>query len=350
MRGLRGLANQLGLSITTVSRALDGYDDVAAETRERVRRAADAAGYRPNPIARRLRKGASETIALVMPTEPGRFFEAAFEQLLAVVGAHLAEKRYDLMLLAARPGRDEQMVYERIIRERRADACLVLRTRRNDPRVALLQGAGMPFVCHGRTDCERPYAFVDGDGAAGFFGLTARLIGLGHRRIAFLGAPDDLMFSSYRRAGWRRALAQADLADDLVLALPATESEGENAAARLMARADAPSALVCATDRIAIGAVRAAQAAGLLVGRDVAIAGHDNIHAAQHLSPPLTTMELDVAAVGARMARMTLALLAGAKADGMQEVFTPRQILRESTGEAGAQDPTGQSTMQGRTT
>ncbi len=75
MATLRTLAADLGLSITTVSRALDGYDDVAAATRERVSKAAVAAGYRPNAAARRLRKGATETVALVMPTEPGRFYE-----------------------------------------------------------------------------------------------------------------------------------------------------------------------------------------------------------------------------------------------------------------------------------
>ena len=103
MASLRKLASDLGLSVTTVSRALDGYEDVAAATRERVIKAAAASGYRPNSAARRLRKGSSETVALIMPTEPGRFYEPVFGDLLAVIGERFAARRYDLMLLAARP-------------------------------------------------------------------------------------------------------------------------------------------------------------------------------------------------------------------------------------------------------
>lgn len=331
--GLRTLADQLGLSITTVSRALDGYDDVAEATKLRVRRAADAAGYRPNPNARRLRKGSSESIALIMPTEPGRFFEAAFVDLLAVVGERLAARRYDLVLMAARPGADEQAAYARLARERRADAFILVRTRRRDPRVAFLQAQGLPFVCHGRTDSAVPYAHVDGDGEAGFHAATARLAGLGHTRIAHLGAPDEFMFAGFRRAGWRRAMAEAGLADDLESAVAPTEEGGEAGAAAMLSRADRPTALICATDRIAIGAMRAAQAAGLIVGRDIAIAGYDNIHAGQHTSPPLTTMELDASTAGERLADMALALVGGASAEGLSEVLTPRQIARASTGE-----------------
>ncbi len=185
---LRALATRLGLSITTVSRALDGYEDVAPGTRMRVREVADAMGYRPNPVARRLRKGKSDAIALVMPTEPGRFFEPAFGELLAVIGEKLAEARLDLFLLAARPGPDEAEVYRRIVEGKRADACLILRTRRQDERVAYLDAAGFPFLCFGRTEAPKPYAYVDGAMEEGFEILTTRLI-----------RPGD--------AGWRISLA-----------------------------------------------------------------------------------------------------------------------------------------------
>lgn len=333
MAGLRELADQLGLSITTVSRALDGYGDVAETTKQRVRRAAEAAGYRPNPVARRLRKGASETVALIMPTEPGRFFEAAFVDLLAVLGERLAARHYDLTLMAARPGPDEQAAYARLARERRVDAFILVRTRRSDPRVAFLQEHRVPFVCHGRTETGAPCAYVDGDGEAGFHALTTRLVGLGHRRIAHLGAPDEFSFAGFRAAGWRRAMAQAGLPDDLARAVPPTEEGGATSAAALLAGADRPTAILCATDRIAIGAMRAVEAAGLRVGRDVAVAGHDNIHAAAHTSPPLTTMELDARAAGEKLADMALALVGGASPEGLQHVLAPRQIARASTGE-----------------
>lgn len=332
MATLRALASRLGLSITTVSRALDGYGDVAAATRERVRRAAQESGYRPNTAARRLRKGASETIALVMPSAPGRFFEPAFADLLALIGEGLAVRHYDLMLLAAQPGPDEITTYNRIVRDRRADACILIRTRRRDERVALLQGAGVPFICHGRTEVDVPYEYVDGDSEAGFFDLTTRLIGMGHRAIAHIGAPPQFTFSNLRQIGWRRAMQQADLASDLLLEGDATEEAGEAAVSRLLAGRTKPTAIVCATDRIAIGAMQAVRAAGLEPGRDIAITGHDNIHAARFTQPQLTTMEFDTRAVAGRMVERLFAMIDG-DAPGDGQVFPLTHFRRASSGE-----------------
>lgn len=334
MASLRSLASDLGLSITTVSRALDGYEDVAAATRERVNKAAAAAGYRPNSAARRLRKGSSETIALVMPTEPGRFYEPVFVDLLAVIGERLAARQYDLMLLAASPGAEELAAYRRIIKDRRADACIVVRTRRHDERVALLEQAGLPFVCHGRTETLTPYAFVDGDGEAGFREVTNRMVALGHKRIAHLAAPDHFTFAELRARGWHMAMRAAGLADDLKRMCPSSEDAGEQVAARLMAGTDRPTALICATDRIAIGAVRAAQAAGLVVGRDIVVTGHDNIHASRFTHPALTTMELDVRSVGECLADKLLHLIERGMPDQPGDIFPLRQILRASSAEA----------------
>ncbi len=334
MASLRSLALDLGLSITTVSRALDGYQDVAATTRDRVAKAAAAAGYRPNSAARRLRKGSSETIALVMPTEPGRFYEPVFVDLLSVIGERLAARHYDLMLLAARPGADETAAYARIIKDRRADACIVVRTRRHDERIAMLQAAGLPFVCHGRTETRTPYVYVDGDGETGFREITSRLIGLGHGRIAHLGAPDVFTFAELRARGWHMAMRAAGLADDLKTICASTEEAGEMAASALLAGPDRPTALICATDRIAIGAVRAAQAAGLIVGRDIAVTGHDNIHASGFTNPALTTMELDVRSVGESLADKLLCLIENGMPDRPGEIFQLRHVLRASSGEA----------------
>jgi len=333
MASLRSLASDLGLSITTVSRALDGYEDVAAATRERVSKAAAAAGYRPNSAARRLRKGSSETVALIMPTEPGRFYEPVFVELLAVIGERLASRHYDLMLLAARPGAEEVAAYRRIIKDRRADACVVVRTRRHDARIAMLQDAGLPFVCHGRTETRAPYAFVDGDGEAGFREVTARMVALGHTRIAHLAAPDHFTFAELRARGWHMAMRAAGLSDDIKVMCPSSEDAGEQAAAALLAGPGRPTALICATDRIAIGALRAVQAAGLVAGRDIAVTGHDNIHASRFTHPALTTMELDVRSVGECLADKLLHLIERGMPDTPGDIFALRHCPRASSGE-----------------
>ena len=129
MSQLRQLASSLGLSITTVSRALDGYPDVAAKTRERVQRAARAVGYRPNTAARSLRRQRAEAIAVVLPSEPGRVGPPVFLDMLAGCGTRLAEVGFDLMLLPSVGRLSEIDTYSRLVDGRRADAFIVLRTR-----------------------------------------------------------------------------------------------------------------------------------------------------------------------------------------------------------------------------
>ncbi|HEV8390142.1 MAG TPA: substrate-binding domain-containing protein [Dongiaceae bacterium] len=333
MSSIRTLAGSLGLSITTVSRALDGYSDVAAATRERVRKAADEVGYRPNATARRLRRGTGETVAFVMPTEPGRFYEPVFAEQLAAIGEHLSQHHHDLVLLAARPGADEAALYRRLVEGRRADAFIVVRTRRDDERVHYLQQMGVPFICHGRTDSAAPYAYIDGDGEAGFHALTARLIARGHRRIALLSAPTTLMFATRRAAGWRKAMAEAGLLATLMAEGPHTEEGGHTLASRFLALAERPTVMICATDRMAVGAMRAIENAGLKVGHDIAVTGHDNIPASLYTDPPLTTMELPMREVGQRLAEMVMMRLGGADIRDLQEVRPLVQHPRASSGE-----------------
>lgn len=337
MSSLRALAQRLGLSITTVSRALDNYPDVAPATRERVQHAAREANYRPHSAARRLRKGTGETVAFVLPAQPGHFHEPVFADLLAAIGERLAAQHHDLILLAARPGLEEMATYRRLVESGRADAFILARTRRKDERVAYLEAKGVPFICHGRTETKHPYAFVDGDGEAGFGELTGRLIGLGHRRVAHLSAPSYLTFATLRAAGWRRAMAEAGLEEDaqqLFAEDEPTEAGGHRLAAEMLAAGRPPTALVCATDRMALGAMQAVAEAGLTIGRDIAVTGHDNIPAASYARPGLTTMELPPAQVGTRLAEMVLARLGGAEPRDLTTIFKLRQIPRGSSAEA----------------
>jgi LacI family transcriptional regulator len=211
VKTLKELARSLDLSITTVSRALAGYSDVAARTRERVRAAAAAHDYRPHALARRLQKGRSEAVALVLPAEPGHFDEPLFMEMIVAIGARLARADLDLIVMAAREGPEEDKAYRRLVEGRRADAAIVVRTRRRDTRIRYLLDHGFPFVAHGRSEEPGDYAFVDGDGEAAFRAATAMLAARGHRTIALINAPEQFMFAHLRAKGWRTALAEAGL-------------------------------------------------------------------------------------------------------------------------------------------
>jgi LacI family transcriptional regulator, galactose operon repressor len=331
---LRKLASSLGLSITTVSRAIDGYSDVASATRERVRAAAKAANYRPNAAARRLRLGTTETVTMVLPGDPGHFDEPLYLQLLTALGERLDAAGLDLTVLAARTASAEAAVYRRLVEGRRTDGLIVARTRVDDERIRYLAGAGVPFVAMGRTAVRVPYAHVDGDGGAAFWQATQRLLALGHRRIAYLGAPAEFMFTKLRKDGWKQAMREAGLAPTFATEGSPTEQGGLAAARGLMARSPHPTALVCATDRIAVGAMRAVKDAGLVVGRDVSVVGHDNLAASAFTEPPLSTMDLPIAKAGTRLAEILIALIGGANARDFAEVWPVTPIERASTGPA----------------
>lgn len=332
MANLKHLAQTLGLSITTVSRALDGYSDVAPATRERVRAAAQAISYRPNSAARSLRRRRAEVVAVTLPLEPGRFGPPLFLNMLAACSQRLAAEGLDLMLLPTASPAAEMETTRRLIDGGRADAVIVVRTRLQDERVAFLEGRGVPFVTHGRTGRSDGHAFIDGDGESGFREATHLLASLGHRRIAHIAAPQTLTFAHLRRSGWLAGLAAEDLSDPLEFTAQPTESGGYEAARWLLSQPSPPTSLLCATDSIAIGALSALKERGLVAGRDIAVIGHDNLPSAAFTDPPLSTMEIAAPDMGCRLAEMLIARLGGGNPRELQTILPVRQVLRATHG------------------
>nr|WP_283949686.1 substrate-binding domain-containing protein [Limobrevibacterium gyesilva] len=328
------IARNLGISVTTVSRALGGFDDVAPATRARVAAEAERINYRPNQTARRLRHGRSEAVGMVLPAAPGQFDDPFFLRMLAAMGPRLDQAQLDLLVTTARPGADEMRAYRHLVEGRRVDGILLARTRRHDERIGYLLDQRMPFVAHGRSDEPRPFASLDIDGAAACRQATERLIGFGHRRIGLINAAPVYMFAHYREAGWRAALQAAGLPPGPMQAAEPTEENGFLAARALLADAAPPTALLCATDRLAVGALHALADAGLRAARDVSVIGYDDLPLATYTDPPLTTIEQPVERAAARMVEMLLQLLEGADPAGMQEVWPARLIARASDGPA----------------
>ena len=331
---LRAIAGQLGLSVTTVSRALGGFPEVSAATRARVLAEAARIGYRPNQIARRLRHGRSEAIGIVLPAEPGQFDDPFFLQLLAAVGPPLQGAGLDLLVMSARPGADELRAYRHLVEGRRVDGILLARTRRDDPRIRYLLDRGTPFVAHGRCDETRPYAFVDIDGMAACRAATQRLVEFGHRRIGLINATSHYTFAHHREQGWRAALAEAELPPGPIRHAEPSEEAGFTLMRSLLAEQTPPTAVLCATDRLAIGALHAVSQAGLQAGRDISLIGYDDLPMARCTDPPLTTIEQSAARAGARMVEMLAALLDGADPAQLAEIWPARLIPRASDGPA----------------
>ncbi len=331
---LATIAHNLGLSVTTVSRALGGYADVSAATRARVEAEAARIAYRPNQTARRLRSGRSEAVGIVLPAGPGQFDDPFFLRLLSAIGPPLQAAGLDLLVATARPGAEEMRAYRHLVEGRRVDGLLLARTRRQDERIAYLLDRAAPFVAHGRSEETRPFAHLDIDGASACREATERLIGLGHHRIGMMNALETYMFAVHRQAGWRAALAAGGLAPGPLLHAEPTEENGFRLMADMLRASAPPTAVLCATDRLAVGALHAIGHAGLRAGSDVSIIGYDNLPTATYTDPPLTTIEQPIERAGARMVAMLLALMGGAPPADLAELWPARLIARASDGPA----------------
>lgn len=203
---LKAIAKELGLSVTTVSRALNGYDDVSAETRARVEAEAQRRGYRPNTFARRLKMGKIDAVGLVFPVHPVPLNNSVFMDMVGEISHELARHEIDLLLIADDDLADKHS-YMRMVQSRRVDALIVAHTLDHDPRLEQLQAAGFPFLALGRSQLPQPYAWFDFDNYAGTYQATRWLIEKGHQRIALLGESNNQAFITQRRQGYPRRAA-----------------------------------------------------------------------------------------------------------------------------------------------
>lgn len=332
---LKELAGEFNLSITTVSRALAGYSDVSPATRERILEAAARLGYRPNPLGRRLRKGRTEAVGVVIPTPQGRFADSFFLELLAGLGQGLSEAGLDLLVTTCPLGPEEITCYQRLVEGKRVDAMVVARTRRHDERISYLLERGVPFVAHGRSDLiQQPFAYLDMDGEQGFAQATRHLLELGHRRIAFVGAPAELNFAQHRLDGFSKALREAGLkpVPELVLEGDLSENSGYREARALLSLPEPPTAFLCANDLMALGVLHALRERGLRAGREVSVIGYDDIPLVHYTDPPLSTLHQPFREMGRRLVEMLLARMNGVPVEVLQEVWVPELVLRGSDG------------------
>jgi LacI family transcriptional regulator len=332
---IKDIAKRVGLSVTTVSRALNDYDDVSVETKELIRRTAEEMGYVPNTLAQRFQKRKTDTIGLILPTFGPRFSDPFFSELLAGIGNKAANQGYDLLVSTRAPGDEELLAYRQIVQGIRVDGLVVVRTRKNDERIEYLRSVQFPFVAFGRIAGQLDFPFVDEDGVSGFRLVAEHIINLGHRRIACIASPPDLMFSQYRLEGLRSRLRElsAPLDPDLVRVGDLTQRSGYEQAMELFDLPNPPTAIVAFNDLMAFGAMSAAQNRGLVVGSDISITGFDNTPMASHSHPPLTTVDQPIYQIGSMVCEMLIKCIKGEDLEQRQVLLQPELNIRESSGQ-----------------
>lgn len=331
---IKDIADKVGRSITTVSRALADYDDVSQSTKELVRKVADEMGYSPNYTAQHLQKKHSDTLGLILPTFGPRFSDPFFSEFIAGVGNTASLFDYDILVSTRAPGKSELETYKQNVQSRRVDGFILVRTRRQDPRIKYLRETGFPFVSFGRTEGPLDYPFVDEDSEYGMRLAVNHLYELGHRRIACIYPPSELNFTLDRLSGVQCRMKELGLqiTDDWFIQGALTQESGYENANKLMGLTNKPTAIICCNDLMALGAMSAIQERGLIVGKDISVTGFDNIPLAEHSHPQLTTLTQPIYKIGSLVCEILIKSIRDEKIDENQIILKPELIVRQSSG------------------
>ena len=336
---LKEFAARIGLSQTTVSRAMSGYPEVKPETRARVLEAAEKLGYRPNSSAQRLATGRAGAIGIVF--QGGGRFGPHSSEFMGGLSTRLQEDGIDILVSTVETEADEAAAYRRLAASKRVDAVIVHTPGCRDARIALLQTLGLPFIVHGRSEAAKPFAFLDIDNFGAIETATQHLAELGHRRIALINGDTASTYARDRDDGFRTALAQGGLYIDPALVGHGefTDETGFRLMQAFLALPAPPTAVIAGSMMSALGAMRAIRIAGLAVGEDVSLIAHDDVFpylSPDNLVPALTTTQSPIRAAGERIGDMALRLLQGEPPEALQEVWPVDFLIRGSTGPAPA--------------
>lgn len=338
---LADVAERAGVSRQTVSNAINNPDLLRPETLARVQDAIHALGYLPNRAARHLRTRASHLIGLRMSPAQEFTANAAMDRFVHALVEEAREAGYHLLLFSGGPGKPETTAadlvrgYDDLLRSTAVDAFIVTDTYLGNPQTRWLSERRAPFVAFGRPweDPDATHPWVDVDGAAGVALATDHLVERGHERIAWIGWAESSFIGQDRRSGWERAMAAAGRSTDgLAVAVADTVTAGREAGAALLDSAH-PSAIVCASDTLAVGVLHTLAERGLHPGRDIAVVGFDDSQVAQVVPGGLTSVRQPLEQVALELVRALEALLTRESYDAAAGVLlTPTLAVRGSSG------------------
>lgn len=329
------IARRAGVSRSTVSYALSGNRTVSDGTKRRIQEVIDELGYRPNAAARALKEGRTRTLGLVVPPAVGGL---TYMQLEFVASVMDAAARADLDVLLSPSGGDHDRSFERIVNGRRVDGVIVMEIRLDDPRVTRLQHAGMPFVTIGRVAQPSETCWVDVDYAALIGRCVHHLADLGHRNIALINRPADLVAAGYgpgRRAreGFAEAIAQR-AAGGVEYCCGDDAPSGEACIEQILAAHPEVTGIATINEAALPGIHRALERAGHTIPDRFSIAGVAAKHWAEQFHPQLTAADVPAPEMGSTAVELLIERIAAPNAAPKHKLLVPAISLRNSTGPA----------------
>jgi LacI family transcriptional regulator len=327
---LRDIARVVGVAPSTVSKALNGLEEVSEPTRARVAAVAARLGYRPNAIARSLRVRRTRTLGVITNDPEGAFTTAMVHGIADVASDH----SFGVFLCNSYGRVAKERQHIELLLDKQVDGIIIISFKveqRGAPAAAI---GDMPLVyLYSYTSAtDSPCILPDDEGGARI--ATDHLLSIGRRRVAFINGPASYEATQLRLAGYEKSLHNKGLYDPALVRTASdwNQDSGFTLAQMLMGQGNPPDAIVCANDEIAAGAILGLSQLNLQVPRDIALVGFDDRAFAAHLPVPLTTIALPLLEMGVQAANRLFAALAGEPLKN-ERIYVPCQlVIRESCG------------------
>lgn len=326
------VAADLGVTKSTVSRALNGYPDIAEATRLRISRAAERLGYRPLSHAQAIRTGRVRSLGLVLQIDNEDSARPFLANFIAGVTQAASNENWTITIATAESEKGVRETLSRLVDEHKADGFILPRTLLHDKRVETLRAQNVPFIMFGRTADPTGCAWYDIKGEDAMRAATTRLASFGHARIAHVPGGEEYTYSRLRIGGYREGLEAAGIAfDPALIGAPAlTRKAGDMATRALLALPEPPTAITFAVDRAALGAYRAAQALKVRIGADVSVIAYDGVPEGAYADPGLTTFAVNSRQAGERLATLLIKRIRGAAPEDLRELAPATLVERGS--------------------
>jgi DNA-binding LacI/PurR family transcriptional regulator len=327
---INDVARAAGVSKGLVSLALNDRPGVKPETRERIREAAEALGWTPNPGARGLSTRRAYALGLILRREPRTIeVDPFFAAFISGVESVLAQRGQVLVLTVVPDADAEERAYTRLAGDKRVDGFLLTDLLADDHRLPLIAGLGSLAVSLGEPEGGSPFPVITRDYDSGIDDLVAHLVGLGHRRIAHVSGDERMLHGMLRRRRFEHAVQRAGL-DPTVVPADFSPEQGAAATRLLLDAQDPPTAIVYGNDPMAIAGLGVAHERGLSLPSDLSITGLDGSQIGTYVYPSLTTLDNDPAGWGVAAATALLRLVEDGTADDVR-LPPARLVVRAST-------------------
>lgn len=329
MPSIRDVAELAGVSVATVSLVLNDKGAISPDTRQRVLEVVEQLGYTRSSRARNLRDNLSRVIGYAWDKRRSEF-NPVLDNFLYAMLRHAETYGRNLLLFSTENSTDVS-TYREMVNSKRVDGFVLSHTVQDDPRFVYLHENRVPFVAFGRsnTPLDNEVHWVDVDGQSGTHAAAEHLIQHGHRRIGFLGWPVGSVSGDSRWLGYARAMKECDLTLDPAIEIRTqnTIRDGFFAGQAMLAAAHPPTAIVCVSDVLAAGALRAFTAAGVRI----AATGFDDTPIAEFMHPALTSLRQPVGRAAEILIEMLLSQLDDQPVNAQRVLLQPELIIRESS-------------------